>query len=156
MPTGNTSSKTDDLGEPLLSDGYVLDEQIGFALRKAHQRHINIFTEDMGQILTPTQFSTLYRVVCTPGGQSQNALGRSVAMDAATTKGVVNRLEARGLILSNRDKQDRRRYVIEATPAGRAMIEECLPVMMDITEKTLARLTQAERRELLKLLGKIG
>lgn len=134
---------------------YVLDAQIGFILRKAHQRHMTIFAETM-QGLTPMQFSTLYRLALSGGAQSQNALGRSVAMDAATTKGVVNRLEARGLIVTQRDGEDRRRYLLSATAAGKALIAQSLPVMQAISETTLQPLNKAERRQLLGLLEKIS
>ncbi|WP_417480655.1 MarR family winged helix-turn-helix transcriptional regulator [Maricaulis maris] len=135
---------------------YVLDEQIGFALRKANQRHMTLFGEKMLDGLTPTQFSALFRLVESPGPQSQNALGRSVAMDAATIKGVVNRLEARGLVMSRKDEVDRRRYVIEATAKGRALIGAAIPVMAEITEATMAPLTVAERRTVLRLLAKLS
>lgn len=77
-------------------------------------------------------------------------------MDAATTKGVVNRLEARGLIVTEKDKEDRRRYLLSATEAGKALIAECVPVVRSITEETLKPLTEAERRTLLALLDKIS
>ncbi|NIY79899.1 MAG: winged helix-turn-helix transcriptional regulator [Rhodobacteraceae bacterium] len=143
MDTGNTHGH------------YVLDEQVGFVLRRAHQRHMTIFAERMDS-LTPQQFSTLYRLALSKAPLSQNALGRSVAMDAATTKGVVNRLEARGLIVTEKDKEDRRRYLLSATEAGKALIAECVPVVRSITEETLKPLTEAERRTLLALLDKIS
>lgn len=135
--------------------GYVLDEQIGFVLRRANQRHMTIYAERMDR-LTPQQFSTLYRLAVSPGPQSQNALGRSAAMDAATTKGVVNRLQARGLITTQKDKEDRRRLLLSATEEGRALIAECMPVMQSITEETLKPLSKTERRRLLDLLEKIS
>ncbi|WP_434290371.1 MarR family winged helix-turn-helix transcriptional regulator [Celeribacter sp. SCSIO 80788] len=151
---------TNTIGQPLLKTeddkpNYVLDEQIGFVLRRAHQRHMTIFAERMDS-LTPQQFSTLYRLAMARGPQSQNALGRSVAMDAATTKGVVNRLEARGLIVTEKDEEDRRRYLLSATDAGRALIADCVPVMQAITEETLGPLNASERRTLLALLEKIS
>ena len=149
-PDTETSDAPEAIGD------YVLDEQIGFALRKANQRHMTIFTEKMLGGLTPTQFSALFRLVETPGPQSQNALGRTIAMDAATIKGVVNRLEARDLVTTRKDEVDRRRYVIEATEQGRALIAEAMPVMAEITETTLAPLTAAERRTILRLLAKLG
>ena len=43
------------------SDHYKLDEQIGYLLRLANQRHLEIFSEHM-PTLTPTQFSVLARL----------------------------------------------------------------------------------------------
>ena len=137
------------------SDEYRLDDQVGFLLRKAYQHHISICnTHDAGR-LTPVQFSTLYRLANEPGPISQNALGRLVAMDAATTKGVVTRLKERGLIETRQDDGDKRRYSLSTTAEGRAVLTEALPVMQQITRETLAPLTAAEQRTLLRLLRKL-
>ncbi|PZO66789.1 MAG: MarR family transcriptional regulator [Paracoccus denitrificans] len=134
---------------------YRLDDQVGFLLRKAYQRHIAICSEhDVGS-LTPVQFSTLYRLAKEPGPISQNALGRMVAMDAATTKGVVTRLKERGMIQSRPDDDDKRRYILSTTAAGRQALEDALPVMRQITRETLAPLTAAEQKTLLRLLRKL-
>ncbi|WP_323776514.1 MarR family winged helix-turn-helix transcriptional regulator [Leisingera sp.] len=134
---------------------YVLDEQIGFLLRKAYQRHQTIFTDRMIGGLTATQFSMLFRLVQMTGPISQNALGRLVAMDAATTKGVVSRLQAQGLVTTERDTEDKRRYMLQSTAKGRALIQEALPVVMGITEATLAPLTKRESETFLRLLAKL-
>jgi hypothetical protein len=73
---------------------YVLDEQVGFALRQAQQRHTTIFAAKMIEDLTPTQWAALAKLR-ELGDCSQNHLGRLTAMDAATIKGVVDRLTAR-------------------------------------------------------------
>src|SRR6185312_15846978 len=71
------------------SDGYVLEEQIGFVLRRAHQRHVAIFAESMAELgLTPTQFSALAKIR-DEGPVSQNRLGRLTSMDPANILGVV-------------------------------------------------------------------
>ncbi len=134
---------------------YVLDEQVGFLLRKAYQRHQTIFTERMVGGLTATQFSMLFRLVQVVGPISQNALGRLVAMDAATTKGVVSRLQAQGLVTTERDSEDKRRYMLHSTEKGRALITEALPAVMGISEATLAPLTKRESETFLRLLAKL-
>ncbi|MFD1911169.1 MarR family winged helix-turn-helix transcriptional regulator [Halodurantibacterium flavum] len=135
---------------------YRLDDQVGFLLRKAHQAHIAICTEKLGNLLTPVQFSTLHRLATEPGPVSQNALGRMVAMDAATTKGVVSRLKERGLIVSRADATDKRRHMLSTTEAGRALLAEAVPLMREITQQTLAPLEPYEQDMLLALLRKIS
>lgn len=77
-------------------DYYVLDEQIGFLLRVAMQRHTSIFTGRMVEGLTQTQFAALAKLY-EVGPCSQNQLGRLIYLDAATIKGVVDRLGRAGL-----------------------------------------------------------
>ncbi len=134
---------------------YKLDEQVGFVLRKAYQRHQTIFSEANPGGLTAMQFSTLYGLAMGPGPISQNALGRLVAMDASTTKGVVARLQARGLIEMEKDMVDKRRYMLRTTEAGRALLTECVPTMKRITADTLAPLSKKEAQTLLALLSRI-
>lgn len=142
--------------KPLLEEeGYQLEDQVGFLLRRAYQHHIAICTERLGNTLTTMQFSTLYRLATEPGPVSQNALGRLIAMDAATTKGVVTRLKERGLIASRQDTGDKRRYMLSTTRKGRELVTETLPVMQEITRETLSPLTAREQRTLIELLRKL-
>ena len=87
---------------------YVLDDQVGFVLRQAQQRHTTIFATEMIEDLTPTQWAALAKLR-ELGACSQNHLGRRTAMDAATIKGVIDRLTARGFTATGPDPRDARR-----------------------------------------------
>jgi DNA-binding MarR family transcriptional regulator len=133
---------------------YVLDDQAGFILRQVSQRHASIFAEMIEESLTPTQFSALAKL-CELGAVTQNRLGRLTAMDAATIKGVVDRLTERGLIHGRPDPSDRRRRVIGPTESGRALMDTVLPRAFRITADTLAPLSPKEQGTLLALLRKL-
>ena len=98
-------------------EGYDLAEQVGFIMRQAAQRHVSIFNEIMGNDLTPTQWAVLARLY-QDGGSSQNLLGRQTAMDAATIKGVVDRLLKRKLVQTKPDPEDGRASILSPTPLG--------------------------------------
>lgn len=134
--------------------GYVLDAQIGFVLRRAYQRNAAIFAARVPGGLTTTQFSVMHRLA-EDGPLSQNHLGRSVAMDAATTKGVVDRLTARGLLATRRDPEDRRRHLVSLTAEGVTLIDAAVEAAKEVTEETLAPLSPRDRASLLRLLMKI-
>ncbi len=134
--------------------GYQMDEQIGFILRRASQRHLSIFAQMLPEF-TPMQFAALAKLR-ESGAISQNALGRLTAMDAATIKGVVDRLQARNLVVSRRDTKDRRRMTIELSEEGRALIGELETRAAKITDKTLAPLDRREKERLLALLKKLA
>ncbi len=97
---------------------YRLDDQVGFLLRRASQRHLAIFSRKIPE-LTSMQFATLAKLN-EAGALSQNALGRLTAMDAATIKGVVDRLGKRGLVQTENDKTDRRRTIVSLTVCAAA------------------------------------
>ncbi len=132
---------------------YRLDEQIGYLLRLANQRHLEIFSEHMPS-LTPTQFSVLARLH-EVGELSQNELGRRVGIDAATTNGVIDRLGRKGLIHSQTDVNDKRRLRISLTPEGCEAIREATPVAQAISTATLSSLSNSEASQLTALLIKL-
>jgi DNA-binding MarR family transcriptional regulator len=134
--------------------GYRLDDQAGFLLRKASQRHLAIFARHIAD-LTPPQFAALAKLA-EAGDTSQNQLGQMVAMDAATIKGVIDRLKGRGLVALAEHDSDRRRLVVSLTPEGRDVVEALLPQAEAITAETLAPLTAREAATLARLLAKIA
>jgi MarR family transcriptional regulator, lower aerobic nicotinate degradation pathway regulator len=135
--------------------GYVLEDQIGFHLRRAHQRATGIFNDVMGQFdVTPTQFAALAKID-ELGAVSQTFLGRLTGMDAATILGVVGRLLRQGLIIARAEPGDMRMTVLELSPKGRLSIDGMKKVAATVTEKTLAPLSAAEAKTLSQLLAKL-
>ncbi len=135
-------------------DAYHLQEQVGFILRKAHQRHVSIFASHIAD-LTPPQFAALAKLHDV-GETSQNQLGALVAMDAATVKGVIDRLKARGLVELSKHDADKRRLMVSLTAEGRSTIERLIPLAQQATLETLAPLTEKEAATFLKLLSKVS
>jgi DNA-binding MarR family transcriptional regulator len=141
---------------PAVSLGrYRLEDQAGFLIRKASQRHAAIFMAHMTDHLTPTQWAALVKVA-ERKSVSQNQLGRETAMDVATIKGVVDRLIKRQLVSTRPDPVDSRKSLIEITAAGKGFIRGGLPLAAMITEETLQNLTLRERNLLLDLLRKLA
>lgn len=132
---------------------YVLDDQIGFVLRRVMQRHLAIFSETIPEI-TPTQFAVLARLAQT-GPSSQNLLGRETAMDAATIKGVVDRLVKLTMVFTDADTSDKRRLIVRLTPEGRALFTRTRDAALAVSLQTLGPLTIAERATLLALLARL-
>jgi DNA-binding MarR family transcriptional regulator len=136
-------------------DRYVLDQQAGFLMRVAMQRHTAIFTSRMIDGLTQTQFASLAKLY-EVGPCSQNHLGRLIYLDAATIKGVVDRLGARGFVTALADPKDRRRRAVTLTERGRSVTEAAMQVAAKITAATLLPLTSEEQRLVVRLLKKLG
>jgi len=134
---------------------YVLDDQVGFLMRVAMQRHTSIFTSRMIESLTQTQFAALAKLH-EVGPCSQNYLGRLIYLDAATIKGVVDRLHLRGFVTALNDPNDRRRRAVALTERGRQITEAAMVIAAEITAATLAPLTADEQRQVVKLLRKLG
>ncbi len=132
-----------------------LNEQISFLLRAAQQRHTAIFTSRMIEGLTQAQFAAVAKLY-EMGPSSQNHLGRLIYLDAATIKGVVDRLGARGFVTICPDATDRRRRAVALTERGREVTKAAIRVAADITAETLAPLTAEEQGLVARLLKKLG
>ena len=133
---------------------YVLDRQIGYVLRRVTQRHLAIFSARIPRVTT-TQWAALARLHAM-GPMSQNLLGRETAMDAATIKGVVDRLVRDGLVSTAPDPGDRRRLTVALTEQGRAFFDAWLAAAAEVSDETLSPLSAAERVQLMALLSRLA
>jgi MarR family transcriptional regulator, lower aerobic nicotinate degradation pathway regulator len=133
---------------------YVLDDQVGFLMRVAMQRHTAIFMSQMIEGLTQPQFAALAKLL-EVGACSQNHLGRLIYLDAATIKGVVDRLRLRRLITTQNDPTDRRRRAVALTESGRRVAKAAVDIARQITANTLTPLTQDEQKVIVRLLRKL-
>ena len=134
---------------------YRIEEQVGYLLRRAHQRASAIFQVSIGDPnITPTQYSSLVKLN-EYTELSQNLLGRLVGMDKATMQGVVRRLKERGLVDSRPDPGDARRTLLSLTTEGQRLVHKLLINGPAVSRETMKPLTAQEQRQLLELLSRI-
>ena len=140
----------------MTNNGYVLEAQIGYVLRRAHQRASAIFMAKFANHgLTPTQFAALAKIH-DEGEVSQNRLGRLTAMDPATMKGVIGRLHKRRVIARKSDPADGRRTLWRLSTSGEQLLARAIAAGMATTDETLAPLDFKERKALLALLSRLS
>jgi MarR family transcriptional regulator, lower aerobic nicotinate degradation pathway regulator len=132
---------------------YRLDDQIGFVLRRVTQRHLAIFAAAIPEVTT-TQFAVLARLSET-GPLSQNQLGRAAAMDAATIKGVVDRLAKLGYVATTADPADRRRLTVALTEAGATLFAARTETAQQVSSDTLGPLSAEEQTRFKELLARL-
>jgi DNA-binding MarR family transcriptional regulator len=134
---------------------YRVERQIGYLLRRAHQRATAVFQATIGDPdITPTQYTSLVKLH-ELGELSQNHLGRLVGMDKATAQGVVRRLRQRELVAARADKNDARLRLLSLTPAGRTLVEMLMANGPKVSAETMKPLSPEDRAQLLALLGKL-
>ncbi|MGV6872192.1 MarR family winged helix-turn-helix transcriptional regulator [Pseudochelatococcus sp. B33] len=133
---------------------YILDDQVGFILRQVAQRHGAIFASRMTDDLTTTQWAVVAKLA-EIGPCSQNLLGRLTAMDAATVKGVVDRLVRRGLARTQPSPEDGRRLLILLTEQGEEVYARATGKAFEISEETLAPLSPIERDLFIAMLRRM-
>jgi DNA-binding MarR family transcriptional regulator len=134
---------------------YRIEDQIGYLLRRAHQRASAIFQTTIGDPnITPTQYSSMVKLH-EYTELSQNLLGRLVGMDKATMQGVVRRLKDRGLVDSRPDPGDARRTLLSLTLDGQSVVARLILNGPAVSRETLRPLTVNEQRLLVDLLQRI-
>jgi DNA-binding MarR family transcriptional regulator len=88
------------------------------------------------------------------GTTPQSDLALDAGLDAAGVSRLLTRLSKRGLIVTHIDPDDRRRRLVEVTPAGRALEQTLAPAVYATMREVVTGLSEAEEVELLRLLDK--
>jgi DNA-binding MarR family transcriptional regulator len=89
------------------------------------------------------------------GPARQQPLAQSLCMDASSLVCLLNDLEDRDLVARHRDREDRRRGILELTDHGRQALAEIDAVLAEIDAEILADLDESERADLRALLGRL-
>ncbi len=124
----------------------------GHHIRRLQQIAVAIFlqeTESHG--VTPVQFAALQAVANQPG-LDQRSLARSIGFDTSTIAGVVDRLEARGLMQRNASSADRRVRLLTLSASGQQLLAAVQPDMLRAQQRILAPLPTAEREQFMRML----
>lgn len=128
----------------------------GHLIRRLHQISTSVFLDgvrEAGHDITAVQYAAL-SVLANHPGTDQARLAGLIAYDRVTIGGVLDRLDARGLVSRKVSPRDRRARVVEITDAGRAVLEELRPVVAALQAEILPGLTEAERATFVRLAEK--
>ncbi len=129
-----------------------IDQQPGHLVRRLHQIAVGVFVQESADTaVTPVQYAAL-QVVHNQPGIDQRTLARAIALDASTTGGVVDRLEARGWLERRMSPEDRRARQLYLTPDGEQGLADTVPAMLRAQEQILAPLTARQRTDFMRLL----
>jgi DNA-binding MarR family transcriptional regulator len=123
---------------------------------QASQRASRLVNEALGQEGFRRHHFAVMTALAEDGAASQAELGRRVWLDRSDLHAVLNELERDGLVARKQDERDRRRNLVELTPAGVKTLKR-LDARVDAAQAAfVAPLTEAERRELMRLLAAVG
>jgi DNA-binding MarR family transcriptional regulator len=87
------------------------------------------------------------------GSSTQQALAGYLSIDRTNLVGLLNELEAEGFIQRRRAPEDRRRHIVELTPAGAEALARAEFALAAVEDEVLAGLDSAQRETLYQLLG---
>ncbi len=130
----------------------LLPGLVGYRLRLAHQVVFRDFAASVPQA-SPGRAGMLMLVEANPG-VTQGRLAREVGLDRSTMVGVIDALEAGGLV-ERRRGEDRRTNGLWLTRRGRGAVAAMKRRIQAHERRITDRLTPVERTQLLALLEKI-
>jgi DNA-binding MarR family transcriptional regulator len=127
----------------------------GHCARRLQQIAVAIFMQEAGESgVTPVQFAVL-QALADQAGIDQRTLAGVVSFDTSTIGGVIDRLEARGLLTRSHSDGDRRVRLLNLTPEGEALLATLTPSMQRTQKRFLEPLSAAERKDFMRMMQRV-
>jgi len=139
-----------------MSTSRVADPLIVQHLRtisRALRRLIAERAEELG--ITVSQLSVLWSL-WQEDGVLTSKLIEGTNLDGGTITGVIDRLEAKGLVRRERDDEDRRVVRVFLTAAGSKLETPLRRIVAEVEDRALDGLTAAEVQRLNRMLDRVG
>ena len=134
----------------------ALDDLVGYAIRRAQ---ISIYEDFLAALepwdITPQRFSALTLIVENEG-MKLTEVARALGIARSGAVQIVDQLQALGYVERRDAETDKRAYALGATPAGQRALAEITEAVRAHDQRVSAKLTAAQRRQLIELLGRLG
>jgi DNA-binding MarR family transcriptional regulator len=124
----------------------VAQLMLTFQLGAAVRRMVELGLQPHG--LSVAQFHLLGALKSTGGVLSTGEIARIMLRASQTVTGLVDRLEAQGLVERELDQHDRRKANVRITQAGERRLTLALPTANDLAERMASPLSDEELRDL--------
>ena len=150
-PLGNGTARAN--SAEILSETY--DLQILGSLRKIIHA-VDIHSRELNQrfrVTTP-QLICLH-CLARQGAMSLSRLAKAVSLRASTTDGIVDRLEAKGLLTRTRSREDRRRVELSITEAGLELTRQAPTPLQGKLSEALRALPEQEQAAIAHTLERV-
>lgn len=132
----------------------ILYNRPGHLIRRLQQIAVSIFLDEVGDDLTPVQYGALAAIRANPG-TDQITLAQAIGFDRTTIGGVIDRLEARGLVSRITPPGDRRIRNLLLTQEGEALLRAAFPKTEQAQERIVEPLTLDERKQFVDMLARV-
>lgn len=89
------------------------------------------------------------------GEVTAGEIAQAVSLSQATVTGILERMENRGLIVRQRNHQDKRRIMVRITDTGKKILEEAPPLMQEAFVERFSSLQEWEQTMILSALQRL-
>jgi len=132
-------------------------KKIGYYLERTSRlvklRYLQAFAQ-LGIDITPEQWvmlDSLYQ----RNGRSQTELAGDSYKNAPTVSRIIDLLEKKGLVERQRFENDRRRYKIFLTDAGKAVVEKVQPSVSSLRAQSWDNLSDEDYTQFLRIINQV-
>jgi MarR family transcriptional regulator, lower aerobic nicotinate degradation pathway regulator len=146
----SSASRTRAPSEPASKSGYAM-----LIFRLARATGFRLTRELAALEMRTNEFAVLHQLEH-GGPLSQQELGGALRINPSNLVGLLDALEADGLIVRPRDPTDRRRHLVGLTPAGHSRFVQAKRAVAQSEQDLLAPLSPAEREQLHGLLERLA
>jgi DNA-binding MarR family transcriptional regulator len=148
-------SATDPATEEQQLDQSSLLGLVGYNCRRAYLNILPLFLKRMEKYeLRPVDY-TVITLINTNPGLTQKRLSQAINVSPPNLATLLDRLEARGLVLRQRNPADKRSQNLVLTPEGRALCKKADKTVSELEYEATDMLSDDERAALLRLLQKV-
>lgn len=138
------------------TDRPPLSRRVSFLVSQIGSRSAQKFTDRLAPLgLRPSQFGLLV-VLSGGGGMSQQQLADTIGVHRNVMVGLVDGLEARGLVRRRVHPNDRRAHAVHLTAEAQDLMRQAEQLADEQEEDLLAGLSPAEAAQLLDLLQRVA
>ncbi|MFD4841384.1 MarR family winged helix-turn-helix transcriptional regulator [Achromobacter sp. NPDC058515] len=134
----------------------ALDDLVGYAIRRAQ---ILIYEDFLSALapwdITPQRYSAL-TLIAANAGMKLADLARILGIARSGAVQIVNQLQDLGYVERLEAERDKRAYALAMTAAGEAALAAITQAVQQHDARMSTKLSAAERRQLIGLLGKLG
>jgi MarR family 2-MHQ and catechol resistance regulon transcriptional repressor len=124
-------------------------------VRSAETQHSDVSRGLMVEGLTASQFSAM-KVLRIHGKLAQRDIASYILKTGGNTTALIDNLEKSGLVVRDRDTEDRRVIYVSLTADGEALFDRLYPGQLVRIREAMAGLTESEHRQLIELLKKVS
>jgi len=127
----------------------------GHLIRRAQQIAVAVFMEECGRFdITPVQYAALTAIDHQPDIDATR-LSQLIALDRSTTGSVLERLEAKSLVVRSPSPGDRRVKLLRLSDGGRALLRKVDAAVERAQSRIVAPLRPEERKTFMRLLTQL-
>ncbi len=136
--------------------GSRVGARLGYLLKRAFHELEDLHAEHLAPFGVNARELTVLMFLDGREPESQQQAAAHLGVDRTTMVGLLDGLEAKGLVARQADPKDRRRNVVGLTDAGRRTLKKAKAASDVAERRLLGELSETEARRLRQLLARVA